>query len=389
VGAFKDLTGQTFGRLYVVGLAKDRVSKSGSHSFMWACICNCGGEHCVKAISRGNLVKGTTKSCGCIAKEQNFKDLTGQRFGRWTVIEFAYIDKWRSANWKCICDCGTERIVDGCILRSGDSTSCGCYHKERVSEASLIDLTGRQFGRWLVLGRAKNKGQTPYWTCKCDCGTVREVHGSHLRGGLTKSCGCWNREIAASSFHDLTGKQFHRWTVIRQEGRNKFNEITWLCQCVCGTEKILKSQALVSGVSKSCGCYKSEVMTRIHSGENNNHWNGGITELTNKIRTSKQYKYWRDAIFKRDNYRGPFGDEIGVLVAHHIKPFHLILKENNIDTWEQALLCEELWDVNNGITLLEEHHSIDSDNPRAFHKIYSNFSTEAQFYDWLAEGKVS
>lgn len=61
-------------------------------------------------------------------------DLSGKRFGRWTVLS---IHSERSASdgamWLCRCDCGTERPVKALSLRSGTSQSCGCYKAERAS----------------------------------------------------------------------------------------------------------------------------------------------------------------------------------------------------------------------------------------------------------------
>lgn len=52
-------------------------------------------------------------------------DLTGERFGRWTVLGIAPSTP-RNAKWYCRCDCGKERIVRASILRNGTSKSCGC-----------------------------------------------------------------------------------------------------------------------------------------------------------------------------------------------------------------------------------------------------------------------
>jgi predicted nucleic acid-binding Zn ribbon protein len=60
-------------------------------------------------------------------------DLSGERFGRLVVLEYAGKKKSGSQNktlWKCICDCGNEKITDVGALRSGHTTSCGCLHKE-------------------------------------------------------------------------------------------------------------------------------------------------------------------------------------------------------------------------------------------------------------------
>lgn len=61
-------------------------------------------------------------------------DLTGQRFGRLTVIDRAENAKNNHARWRCVCDCGNVRVVVGNSLRAGVTKSCGCYSRERVSE---------------------------------------------------------------------------------------------------------------------------------------------------------------------------------------------------------------------------------------------------------------
>lgn len=57
-------------------------------------------------------------------------DLTGQKFGRLTVVERVENAKNRNARWKCVCDCGNEVIVTGSNLCRGNTKSCGCYQKE-------------------------------------------------------------------------------------------------------------------------------------------------------------------------------------------------------------------------------------------------------------------
>jgi hypothetical protein len=54
------------------------------------------------------------------------KELTGKRYGRWMVRRFAEISKHREAIWVCACDCGTERNIRGSHLISGHSKSCAC-----------------------------------------------------------------------------------------------------------------------------------------------------------------------------------------------------------------------------------------------------------------------
>jgi len=64
----------------------------------------------------------------------------------------------------------------------------------RLSE----DLVGRQFGRLTVKERAPSDShRSPRWACLCECGTDHIASGGGLRNGGTKSCGCWQRELAA------------------------------------------------------------------------------------------------------------------------------------------------------------------------------------------------
>jgi hypothetical protein len=65
-------------------------------------------------------------------------DMTGQRFGRWAVLEYAYNDKGNQAHWRCRCDCGTVSVVAGRTLRAGLSKSCGCYKPEYTRKQKTI-----------------------------------------------------------------------------------------------------------------------------------------------------------------------------------------------------------------------------------------------------------
>lgn len=56
-------------------------------------------------------------------------DLTGQRFGRLTVIRYDHSEH-DGAHWLCKCDCGNEKVIAGYSLRSGKTKSCGCLANE-------------------------------------------------------------------------------------------------------------------------------------------------------------------------------------------------------------------------------------------------------------------
>jgi hypothetical protein len=63
----------------------------------------------------------------------NFKDLTGQKFGYLTAKYFVTSSQSKNgySGWMCQCDCGNEHFVSTKALTSGNTSSCGCYEKER------------------------------------------------------------------------------------------------------------------------------------------------------------------------------------------------------------------------------------------------------------------
>lgn len=121
-------------------------------------------------------------------------DLTKQKFGRLTVIERDYSRKSNAgAYWLCQCECGNIVSVLSGNLKKGATKSCGCLAKEKRAEKSLKDETGKRYGKLTVIERdysRKAKDNKAYWFCKCDCGNVISVDGGSLRKGSTSSCGC-------------------------------------------------------------------------------------------------------------------------------------------------------------------------------------------------------
>ena len=104
------------------------------------------------------------------------KDLTGQRFGRLTVIKRcgSTNTKHKVALWLCKCDCGNEVKRTGSHLQANYTNSCGSCPDLRP------DLTGRKYGRWTVLEKAEKKHRKISYLCKCECGTVRVVTADTL-----------------------------------------------------------------------------------------------------------------------------------------------------------------------------------------------------------------
>jgi hypothetical protein len=63
-------------------------------------------------------------------------ELTGGTYGRLTVLGYSHSTTAGGTHWHCRCECGTVKVIRGVRLTNGVTTSCGCYHRERVSEAA-------------------------------------------------------------------------------------------------------------------------------------------------------------------------------------------------------------------------------------------------------------
>ena len=133
-------------------------------------------------------------------------DLTGQTFGKLTVLDrvddYVSPSGHRLVQWRCKCECGKDTIVAGNALRRGTTQSCGCLRPKADANRSPADLTGQRFSRLTVINRADDKvdkksgHRFSCWRCVCDCGNETIVRTQNLVKGVTKSCGCLRRKSA-------------------------------------------------------------------------------------------------------------------------------------------------------------------------------------------------
>ena len=89
----------------------------------------------------------------------------------------------------------------------------------------FVNLTGRRFGRLLVLGyHGKSHHSKSTWVCLCDCGVKRVIVGGSMMTGLTQSCGCYllQRITEAKRTHGKSGTlDYNLWVVMISRCENK------------------------------------------------------------------------------------------------------------------------------------------------------------------------
>ena len=149
------------------------------------------------------------------------KNLTGQKFGRWTVIEEVepYISPKGKPErqWACVCECGNTKILKQKNLTSGGSRSCGCYYKEKVVNRPHKDYTDQILGGWHVMYEVEpikksDGGIERVWHCKCTCkfGTEKDLPVRYFSNGKTSCAKCAHRKpnlkARKVNTYDLSGE---------------------------------------------------------------------------------------------------------------------------------------------------------------------------------------
>lgn len=171
----------------------------------------------------------------------NARDVViGNTYHNLTILQDMGIGKNYAHLFLTRCQCGKEKIYPASSI--GKTKSCGCARKQKRTGAHTKDYTGKHFGKLTVIQlKGYDKKYNAIWTCKCDCGNLRDVHVSSLRSGSAidcKECG----KVRAKSY---TKDKHWRWmggsTKPRRHGdrqeenwskrvRQKFNYQCAICE---------------------------------------------------------------------------------------------------------------------------------------------------------------
>ena len=118
-------------------------------------------------------------------------DLTGQKFGRLTVIR-RNGHRGGHAAWLCKCDCGNEKIVSSKYIRSGGTQSCGCLHRELLASRSTTH------------GEAGTRLYRIWHNMKNRCYYPKDKQYSYYGGRGITVCDAWRNSFEAFLDWSLT-----------------------------------------------------------------------------------------------------------------------------------------------------------------------------------------
>ena len=214
-------------------------------------------------------------------------DLTGQRYGRLTVLGPAENIGDRTA-WLCRCDCGRELVVKTQRLREGRTLSCGCdkteksgSHNDGISAGMIRARTVRRSNTSGVSGVDWHEKKQRWRASICFKGRRRYL-GSYERfedavrarkraeeelfdtfldvydGKIPESELRTIEEVCPpiprhGNRMDLTGQRFGMLTVLGPAEKTG-SMSAWRCRCDCGRETVVTIGHLRNGTTTSCGC---------------------------------------------------------------------------------------------------------------------------------------
>lgn len=224
-------------------------------------------------------------------------NLIGKRYGKLLILKRLENNKRGNTIWLCKCDCGKETEVEGYLLTSGHTQSCGClsgYNFRGKTSMRFNNLQNNIYDDYKVVSLKEIKNGVSIWMCKCTkCGKEKQIRAGNINSHKGTTCDCTKKEMFVKS---KIGQRFGRLEIKSfLEERGKSNYI-FKCRCDCGKEVDVPYKYLKDGHKKSCGCLSIEakkIPKRTTHGDTNKRiykeYRSMINRCSQKYHDSKNY----------------------------------------------------------------------------------------------------
>lgn len=224
------MIGKKFGRWTVVEqVDRPHGTTSTSHFWRCRCDCGNEGIVSTNSLNMGKS-QSCGCYAKEQASTRTVEDISGQRFGKLIVIKRVPKPenlKSNGAYWLCQCDCGKEKIIMGKSLRNGKTTSCGCRISE-VARVDITGNKYGKLTILRYYCVSNSSSGHALWECQCECGNICIANSTSLKSGSTKSCGCLNSQGEEEIKKLLTAnniifKREHTFSDLRYKGLLRFD----------------------------------------------------------------------------------------------------------------------------------------------------------------------
>lgn len=176
----------------------------------------------------------------------------------------------------------------------------------------------------------------------------------HFKRLLTCSWKCLKVHFSLTPSNNKWKKSPLRWKKLSEKTRKKMSTAqTWRKQSEETKRKLSEYNTWRKRSTPAWNKWKKWLC-----GKDNPNWKWWTTLIKDIIRHTFEYRQWRSDVYTRDWFTCQECWSVGwKLNAHHIVPFSEIIIKNNITWLESAKCCEELWNINNWITLCVDCHT--------------------------------
>ena len=167
------------------------------------------------------------------------KDMTGMKFGRITVVckdAETPIRKDKSSRWMCRCECGTVKSISRGQLLAGETNSCGCLRKEKLTKK--YPRSGRLYQCWCDM---KNRCSNPH---------VEDY--DHYGGKGITVCPEWENDYAAFYEWAMANGYKSNLTLDRMDSDGNYcpENCRWTTPAVQTNNRVVTRYLDINGVTK-------------------------------------------------------------------------------------------------------------------------------------------